>query len=152
VYPGEVAPNSTFQVTVGVEYGLHGRPDNATIRAAIYSLCRHQDEILYSCLDRKPENVYHRMTSTGCFRDAPGGWGGGPVSWPKMLRVWAGMYYDGLFGPKLAELTALGVESMPRCAHTLRISELLDQFVLRARVSARPVVSAFLIRSLGHQF
>lgn len=36
VYPREVAPNSTFQVTVDVEYALHGRPDNATIRAAIY--------------------------------------------------------------------------------------------------------------------
>jgi hypothetical protein len=36
VYPKQVAPNSTFQVTVGVEYALHGRPENATIRAAIY--------------------------------------------------------------------------------------------------------------------
>jgi hypothetical protein len=36
IHPREVAPNSTFQVTVGVEYALHGRPDNATIRAAIY--------------------------------------------------------------------------------------------------------------------
>ena len=37
VYPREVAPKSVFQVTVGVEYALHGRPDSATIRAAIYS-------------------------------------------------------------------------------------------------------------------
>ena len=34
--PREVAPNSTFSVTLDVEYGLHLRPNNATIRAAIY--------------------------------------------------------------------------------------------------------------------
>lgn len=34
--PREVAPNSVFSVTLDVEYGLHLRPNNATIRAAIY--------------------------------------------------------------------------------------------------------------------
>ncbi len=34
--PREVAPNSGFSVTLDVEYGLHLRPNNATIRAAIY--------------------------------------------------------------------------------------------------------------------
>jgi hypothetical protein len=34
--PREVAPSSIFSVNLDVEYGLHGRPDNATIRAAIY--------------------------------------------------------------------------------------------------------------------
>jgi hypothetical protein len=34
--PREVAPNSVFSVTIDVVYGLHGRPDNATIRAALY--------------------------------------------------------------------------------------------------------------------
>ena len=29
--PREVAPNSVFSVTIDVVYGLHGRPDNATI-------------------------------------------------------------------------------------------------------------------------
>ena len=37
VYPNQVAPNSPFRVTVGVEYAVHGRPENASIRAAIYS-------------------------------------------------------------------------------------------------------------------
>jgi len=36
VYPKQVAPNSAFPVTVSVEYAVHGRPENATIRAAIY--------------------------------------------------------------------------------------------------------------------
>ncbi len=35
--PKAVAPNSPFMVTLDIEYGLHGRPDNATIRAAIYN-------------------------------------------------------------------------------------------------------------------
>ena len=34
--PREVAPNSVFSVTLDVEYALHMRPNNATIRAAIY--------------------------------------------------------------------------------------------------------------------
>jgi hypothetical protein len=34
--PREVAPNSVFSVILDVVYGLHGRPNNATIRAAIY--------------------------------------------------------------------------------------------------------------------
>lgn len=34
--PREVAPNSVFSVNLDVEYALHGRPNNATIRAAIY--------------------------------------------------------------------------------------------------------------------
>ena len=34
--PREVAPNSVFSAIIDVVYGLHGRPDNATIRAAIY--------------------------------------------------------------------------------------------------------------------
>jgi hypothetical protein len=35
--PREVYPDTSFQVSVDVRYGLHGRPNNATIRAAIYS-------------------------------------------------------------------------------------------------------------------
>jgi hypothetical protein len=34
--PREVAPNSVFSVHLGVEYALHNRPENATIRAVIY--------------------------------------------------------------------------------------------------------------------
>jgi zinc ribbon protein/List-Bact-rpt repeat protein len=34
--PGQVSPDSMFTVSVDVEWALHGRPDNATIRAAIY--------------------------------------------------------------------------------------------------------------------
>jgi len=34
--PREVAPNSVFSATLDVEYDLHLRPNNATIRAAIY--------------------------------------------------------------------------------------------------------------------
>jgi hypothetical protein len=35
--PRQVYPNTNFRVTVDVRYGLHGLPNNATIRAAIYS-------------------------------------------------------------------------------------------------------------------
>ena len=34
--PREVAPNSIFSVKLDVEYGVHGRPENDTFRAAIY--------------------------------------------------------------------------------------------------------------------
>lgn len=34
--PNVVFPDSTFQATLVVRYGLHGEPNNATIRAAIY--------------------------------------------------------------------------------------------------------------------
>ena len=34
--PGQVSPGSTFTASVDVEWALHGRPDNATIRVAIY--------------------------------------------------------------------------------------------------------------------
>jgi hypothetical protein len=34
--PSVVSPNSTFQVALVVRYGLHGEPNNATIRASIY--------------------------------------------------------------------------------------------------------------------
>ncbi len=34
--PREVAPNSVFSVKLDVEYGVHGRPENDTFRAAIY--------------------------------------------------------------------------------------------------------------------
>jgi hypothetical protein len=68
VYRKEVAPNSTFQVTVDVEYGLHGRPNNATIRAAIYSGVVAQVEPRTDGLVERPppqKNTSERLVVSG---------------------------------------------------------------------------------------
>ncbi len=87
--PREVAPGSIFPATLDVEYNLHRRPANATIRAAIYigdinfsnpfwqsdpvTVTEGGDEIWHANLTSPLTEGYLRLTACAYYLDE-GGW------------------------------------------------------------------------------